>query len=173
MNMASARILSFLRNRGGAAAAEMALIMPLLLVLMFGAFETGKFFLDVHTVSKAVRDGARFAARQPFTEMPCGGAAADEANIRNLVRTGTPDIGGTPRPPRLSYWGDPATITVTITCDTTGSYSSASIYATAPGGARNVTVSADVPYDALLGFAGIDTSGLRVRSRSQAAVMGI
>lgn len=170
MTMASARILYFLRSRGGAAAAEMALIMPLLLVLMFGAFETGKFFLDVHTVSKAVRDGARFAARQPFTEMPCGGAAADEADIRDLVRTGTTADNGEPR---LSYWSDPATITVTITCDTTGSYSSASIYATAPGGARNVTVSADVPYDALLGFAGIDTSGLRVRSRSQAAVMGI
>lgn len=168
--MTSAHILSFLGNRSGAAAAEMALIMPLLLVLMFGAFETGKFFLDAHTVAKAVRDGARFAARQPFTEMPCGGAAVDEANIRNLVRTGTPANGGTPR---LSYWSDPATITVTITCDTTGSYSSASIYATAPGGARNVTVSADVPYGALLGFAGIDTSNLRVRSRSQAAVMGI
>jgi Flp pilus assembly protein TadG len=170
MKMARARILFFLGNRSGAAAAEMALIMPLLLVLMFGAFETGKFFLDAHTVSKAVRDGARFAARQPFAEMPCGGAAAREANIRDLVRTGTTDGSGDPR---LSYWSDPATITVTIICDTAGSYSSASIYATAPGGARNVTVSADVPYDALLGFAGIDTSGLRVRSRSQAAVMGI
>ena len=91
----------------------------------------------------------------------------------DLVRTGTPDTNDTTTPPRLSYWSNPATITVTITCDTTGSYSSASIYTTTPGGARNVTVFADVPYDALLGFAGINTSGLRVRSRSQAAVMGI
>jgi len=164
------RLSSLLRDRSGAAAAEMALIVPILLVLLFGAFETGKFFLDSHTVSKAVRDGARFAGRQPFAEMPCGGAAADEASIKNLVRTGTTANGGTPR---LSYWSDPATITVTITCDTTGSYSTASIYALAPGGARNVTVSADVPYDALLGFAGIDTGNLRVRSRSQSAVMGI
>ncbi len=169
MSMARQRS-SIADNSSGAAAAEMALIMPILLVLMFGTFETGKYFLDAHTVAKAVRDGARFAARQPFSEMPCGGPAADEANIRNLVRTGTTANGGTPR---LSYWGNPATITVTITCDTTGSYSTASIYTTTPGGARNVTVFADVPYDALLGFAGINTSGLRVRSRSQAAVMGI
>ena len=171
--MPCAGVTSMFRSRSGAAAAEMALITPLLLVLMFGAFETGKYFLDSHTVAKAVRDGARFAARQPFSEMPCGGPATDEANIRHLVRTGTPDTNDTTTPPRLSYWSNPATITVTITCDTTGSYSSASIYTTTPGGARNVTVFADVPYDALLGFAGINTSGLRVRSRSQAAVMGI
>ena len=160
-------IPSLMRENRGAAAAEMALVLPFLVALMYGAFETGKYFLDAHTVQKAVRDGARYAARQSFTEMPCGGTATDETDIKDLVRTGTTADGGTAR---LSYWTNPATITVTIVCDTTGTYSTAGIYAGATGGARRVTVFADVPYDSLFG---ITTSSISVRGQSQAAVMGI
>ena len=56
----------------GAAAAEMALVLPLLILIMFGSFEMGNFFWESHIANKAVRDGARFAARQNFTDMPCG-----------------------------------------------------------------------------------------------------
>lgn len=145
----------------------MALVLPLLMVLMFGSFELGKFFLDAHTVQKAVRDGARYAARQPFTEMPCGGPAADEAEIRNLVRTGTTAAGGTPR---IGYWTDPATITISISCDTTGTYSAAGVYRVIAGGARRVTVNASVPYNTLLG---VQFVGATVNAQSESAVMGI
>ena len=84
------RLISLWRDRNGAAAAEMALVAPLLLILMFGSFEVGKFFWDEHLVTKAVRDGARFAARQSFASMPCGGPATNEAQIRNVVRYGNP-----------------------------------------------------------------------------------
>lgn len=161
--MARARLWS---DRNGAAAAEMALVLPLLLVLLFGSFEMGKYFLDAHTVQKAVRDGSRFAGRQPFSEMPCGGPAADETQIRNLVRTGNVNGGN----PRISYWTNPATITVTVACDSGGTYSNAGIYTAVGGGARRVTVSASIPYTSLFG---LSFGGTQVNAQSQAAVMGI
>lgn len=166
--MAMRRALrSIIADKGGVAAAEMALVTPLLVTLMFGSFELGRYFLDSHVVAKGVRDGARFAGRQPFTEMPCGGTATDETDIKDLVRTGTTTDGAASR---LSYWTNPATITVTITCDSTAAYTASGIYVNATGGARRVTVAAAVPYVSLFGF----TLGtLTVPGRSQAAVMGI
>ncbi|WP_246104837.1 TadE/TadG family type IV pilus assembly protein [Sphingomonas xanthus] len=153
--------------RSGAAAAEMALVLPILITILFGSVELGRYFMDSHVVAKAVRDGARFAGRQPFTEMPCGGTATKESDIKNLVRTGTTANGA---PARISYWTNPATITVTITCDSTAAYTSSGIYANASGGARRVTIVAAVPYATLFGFS---ASGLNVPGRSEAAVMGI
>lgn len=158
---------SIVEGRSGAAAAEMALVLPVLITLLFGSFELGRYFLDSHVVAKAVRDGARFAGRQPFTEMPCGGPAADETDIKDLVRTGTTTDGA---PARLGYWTNPATITVTITCDSTAAYTTSGIYTNATGGARRVTVTAAVPYVTLFGFT---LGGLTVPGRSDAAVMGI
>jgi TadE-like protein len=67
------RFLSaFLRDERGAAAAEMALMTPLLLILMFAPFELGNFYWSQHKVTKGVRDAARFAARQPFDTLVCG-----------------------------------------------------------------------------------------------------
>jgi Flp pilus assembly protein TadG len=154
-------------DRSGAAAAEMALVVPLLVILLFTAFEFGNYALHVHTVQKAVRDGARFAARQSFVGMPCGGTATNESQIKNIVRTGTTATGGTPR---LWYWTDPATITVAVACDTASSYSNSGIYATVGTGARRVTVTASVPYSSLVGFG---LGAINVTSQSQAAVMGI
>ncbi len=146
----------------------MALVAPLLIGLMFGSFELGKYFLDQHVVAKAVRDGARYAARQSFTTMPCGGTPTADTQIKNLVRTGTAASGGTAR---LPYWTDAATITVTVTCDTSGAYTG--IYTGLTGGARRVTVAATVPYTSLFGGVGFSVTGLNVVAQNQAAVMGI
>jgi Flp pilus assembly protein TadG len=154
-------------DKKGAAAAEMALVLPFLTVMLFGSFELGKYFMDAHRAQQAVRDGARYAGRQGFVDMPCGGPAANEPAINNLVRTGTTAPGGTPR---LSYWTNPATITVTITCSTGQTYSSAGIYAAATGGARRVTVNATIPYTTLFGFR---LSGANINAQSESAVMGI
>jgi Flp pilus assembly protein TadG len=45
---------SLVRNENGAAGAEMALMVPLLVILMFGSFEMGNFFWNEHKVVKAV-----------------------------------------------------------------------------------------------------------------------
>lgn len=145
----------------------MILITPLLLILLFGAVEIGRYFLDEHVALKAVRDGARFAARHKFSEMPCGGQPAKAAQIRNLIRFG--NITGTGNP-RLRYWTSGAGITFSIAC-TTGTWSG--IYSENPQGAPVVTVSATIPYVSLFGGLGFDISGLRLRAEAQSAVMGI
>lgn len=154
-------------NSSGAAAAELALLLPFLVLLMFGSFEMGKFFLDAHTVQKAVRDGARYAARQSFSQMPCGGTATNETAIKNLVRTGTTQSGGNPR---VSYWTDPATITISIICDSGQTYSTTGVYTGVTNGARRVNIGVSVPYNTLFG---LNFPGAAVNARNEAAVMGI
>ena len=162
-------VLYLLRgNKEGVAAAETAMVTPILLALLFGGFEIGKYFLDEHVVMKAVRDGARYAGRQGFATMPCGGTATNETAIKNFVRFG--NIAGTGNP-RLPYWTNNSTITVTITCDSSGTYTG--IYAGLTGGAKRVLVNATIPYGSLFGAVGFDVTTLNVVGQSQAAVMGI
>lgn len=149
-----------------AAAAEMALVSPLLIILMFGAFELGNYFLSEHVVVKAVRDGARFAGRQKFADMPCGGTSAKETEIKTLVRTGT--LSGTT--PRLNGWTNDGTITITIACPAIGTYSG--IYAGRTD-VPTVVVSAAVPYNSLFNSLGFSSSALLLNAQSQSAVMGI
>jgi len=54
-----------IRDESAAAAAELVLALPLLLVLIWGPIEIGNYFLDEHMLIKGVRDGATFLAHQP------------------------------------------------------------------------------------------------------------
>lgn len=169
--MTSLRLLAagFRRDDCGSSAVEMALVTPMLLVLMLGSFELGKFFLDEHTLAKAMEDGARFASRQPFTEYTgCAPSSTVVQNTRNVSRTGQVASGGTPR---LNYWTNQATITVSVTCDTTGTYSG--IYKGGSLGAPVVTVSAAVPYTPLFARMGFSSVALTLRAQAQAAVSGV
>jgi Flp pilus assembly protein TadG len=163
---------ALIRNENGAAAAEMALVTPLLLIIMCGAFELGNFFLNEHILVKAVRDGARFAARQNFSNYPsCSGSVADPllTNTRNVVKTGLLS-GGTDR---LPYW-TATTINVTMSCSTTaGGQTMSGIYRGRTSGAPIVTVSATVPYTPVLKSFGFRGIGLNLNATQQAAVMGI
>ena len=163
------RLVAFRHDRSAAAAAEMALVTPLLLTLLLGAVELGKYFLDVHVVSKAVRDGARYAARQTFTDYPaCSPSATLIANTRNLTRTGQVASGGSAR---LDYWTDGiSTVNVSSTC-TTGTYSG--IYSDLAMGAPVVEVSATVDYVPLVAAFGFDATGLKINAQSQSPVTGI
>ena len=103
------------RNERGAAAVEMALVTPLLLILMVGGLEIGNYFMDEHRLVKAVRDGARYAARKDFTffatcdAAPSGTVASD---TENLVRTSLL-ANGTDQLANLS-----GAVTVTTRCST-------------------------------------------------------
>ena len=68
---------SFLANRSGTAAVEMALSLPIILVLIFSTFEGAHFLWSQHKVIKGVRDGARYAARLPFSKYPCATGVPD------------------------------------------------------------------------------------------------
>jgi hypothetical protein len=61
--------------------------------------------------------------------------------------------------------------TVTIACDNSSSYGTGGIYSEFPNGAPVITVSADVPYTPLFGWA-LGGLGLNSSAQSQAAVIG-
>lgn len=178
-SMQASKVLA--NDRSGAAAAEMAMVLPLLLVLMFGSFEVARYFLDEHVVLKAVRDGARFASRQGFANYPCPSTVVDptvEANTRNLVRYGkvTP---GVQDQPRLGYWnatvaGGAPSITVTLTCPskTVGTETLSGLYTGPTTTVPVVTVHAIVEFRPMFGALTMGDRIVRLTAESQATVMG-
>ena len=133
---------SLLRDRRGAAAAEMALVAPLLIGLMLGSVEIGNFFWNQHTLEKGARDGARYAARQSMSNYSaCTGAPAGTVvdDTKTIVRTGTLDSNANAL---LPNWTD-ATFSVTMSCSTSlttasGSEAPKGIYANVTTGAPTV-----------------------------------
>jgi Flp pilus assembly protein TadG len=162
------RRLSYLRDARGTAAAEMALMLPLLVMLIFGTFEGGYFLWSEHKVVKGVRDGARYAARQNFTDFICSTNTIDPTvvdDVKNLTRTGTADGSGNDAVPG---WTN-ADISVTLSCDDA---TDTGIYAKV-GTAPRVKVSASVVYQSLFSTLGFDTTSIHLNASAQAAVMGI
>ena len=54
-------LISLLRCRSGAAAGEFAMIVPLLMIVMLGIIDTGRYMWDVNRAEKATQAGARVA----------------------------------------------------------------------------------------------------------------
>jgi Flp pilus assembly protein TadG len=186
--MRIARALIF--DTRAAAAAEMALVTPFLLALMFGAFELGNLFLDEHALEKQVRDGARFAARlelsddyscstDPSTVFKLGDEAADD--IIKVTKDGVTSGDGNPR--WTSYWdrqcnNSTPTLAVTVRCvnkadidtDDTGS---TGIYSGLDGQIPVVRVAGAVKYRSVLAAIGLDATNVCLRAESEAAVQGL
>lgn len=160
----------FFREKSGSAAVEMALVTPLLMILMFGSFELGNYYLDNHVVVKAVRDGARYASRQAFTKFTCPSTvdATVAGNIRNVTRIG--NIAGTGTP-RLPSWTD-GTITVSVRCVSNTANTYSGIYDDFPN-VMIVKVNATVPYASLFKVIGFNSATININASSEAAVMGI
>jgi Flp pilus assembly protein TadG len=160
----------------GAAAAEMALVAPLLCVILFGSVELGSLFYNEHILDKAVRDGARYAARQGFTNYGCSGAPSGTvvANTRALVRTSLLS-GGNDRFADI----EDNDITLSTSCATTATGVSSTenmlgIYRGAASGAPIITVTAVVDYTPVIGAGfGFSGAGWRLHASQQAAVTGI
>lgn len=159
----------------GTAAVELALITPMLLILMMGAFELGNYFVSEHILVKGLRDGAVYAARQNIlTNYDCSAGTPTVptgivTNTENIVRSGQLSGG----PDRLPNWSS-ATFTITVNCATTaGSSTMSGIYALNGGKAPVLTVSAQVPYRTLLGSVGVDVGNFKLGGSEQAAATGI
>lgn len=177
---------AFKRHQGGAAATEMALVIPLLLVIMFGGLEAGHYFYTEQKIIKAVREGARYAGRLPFSEFTCSSGATScptgtecsttrAAEIQEITRTGLL-VGGTPL---ISNWSN-TDIKVKVCRNpafTGGIFASLTDTSdpSAPlnNGAFIVTVSATAKYPSLFESLGILDSTRSVNASAQAAVMGI
>ncbi|MBA3511797.1 TadE/TadG family type IV pilus assembly protein [Sphingomonas sp.] len=161
-------------DRAGSAAAELALALPLLLILMFGSFEVGYYFLSEHVVQKSVRDAARYASRLPMTSYPgCAPSATALTQIQRVAKAGDPDgdaDGDGTQDKRLEGWTADTMTTVRVTCDTSGTYTG--IYSELAQGVPVVTVIAQVPYNSLFGALGIVDPSLVLNAQSQSAVFG-
>jgi Flp pilus assembly protein TadG len=164
-------LLSLTRSQSGSAGAEMALVMPLLLLLMFGSFELGNYFYSEHVVAKAVRDGARFASRSFSLDASCSTPPIGVVtSTKEVTRTGQVSGGSA----RLAGWTNAARVTVTLTCATSGGYVNNGIYKGLTGGIRVVKVTAAVPYTSLFATLGLtDGDSLMLNASSEAPVMGI
>jgi Flp pilus assembly protein TadG len=153
----------------------MALIAPLLLAIMFGATEMGNYFWNEHTLLKAVRDGARFAARQSFSNYTaCSGSPGGTvvSDTQNVVMYGY--LSGSSNP-KLTPNISASNITVTTSCATTvNSQTMSGLYKSQPNGAQIVIVAATVNYRPILATAfGWSSFGTHLNATSQAAVTGL
>ena len=150
----------------------MALVLPLLLMMMFSSLEVGNYFMNEHTLVKAVRDGARFAGRQSFTNYTaCSGSPGGTVvnDTRNVVMRGYLS-GGTIITPNIQA----ADIDVTTSCMTTaGGETMGGIYTGRTSGAQIVTVTASVDYRPVVSVFGFKGLGLELNAASQAAVAGM
>jgi Flp pilus assembly protein TadG len=177
------------RNSRAAAAAEMALVTPFLLALMFGAFELGNLFMDEHALEKQVRDGARYGARlelsddyscssDPTTVFKDPDAADD---IIKVTKDGVTTGDGNPR--WTDYWsrqcnGATPTLEVTIRCvnkssidtDDTGN---TGIYSGLDGQIPVVHVAGAVKYRSVLSAVGFDATNVCLTAESESAVQGL
>jgi Flp pilus assembly protein TadG len=101
---------SRIRQRG-VATIEFAICAPVLLLLMLATAEVGRMLIQYNTLSKAVRDGARYTARDAANGTTGTVLITNTVrnNTRNLVVTGTMAGTGTPLLPGLTV----ATVTVT------------------------------------------------------------
>lgn len=160
------------RSADGSAAVEMALVMPLLLAILCGSFELGNYFLNEHTLVEAVRDGARFAARQSFSNYStCSGSPGGTvvSDTQNVVKKGL--LSGSDY--RVANWSA-FTISVTMSCTTSaGGQTMSGIYSTRATGAPVVTVAASGPYYSVLHAFGFRGVSYNLYASQQAAVAGI
>jgi Flp pilus assembly protein TadG len=82
------------KDRSGAAGVEFALVLPLLVVLAFGAIEIGWMIWQHAIITKGVRDGVRYLTRVPVTCTAAGTggtfSATDKQTAINLVKAGDP-----------------------------------------------------------------------------------
>jgi hypothetical protein len=144
--------------------------------------------MNQHALVKAVRDGARYAARQNFTNYTgCSGniptpgtAGTANENTKLIVRKGTLDSTA---PDLLPNWST-ATFSATVSCTATANgQPMLGIYRSRFGGTCNgsasngcaqvVTVSVALTYQPILGILGFTGRGLHINAASQAAVTGI
>lgn len=105
-------LVSLRDDQAGSVLVETALVIPVLFLLGFGAFEFGNIFYEYQSVTTGVRDAARYLARAPL-----GSAATSDcveainnlsAAAQNLAVSG--DVH-TAAPARVPGWA-PAHVTV-------------------------------------------------------------
>jgi Flp pilus assembly protein TadG len=112
---------TFVRHERGLVVIELAIVLPLLVLIMFATAELGRALYQYTTLTKAVESGARFYASNPGTS---------ETTIKNLVVFASPTNTGKPVLPK--FGSDNGSVTV-------------------DSDAGHITVSADYNFDPIIG----------------------
>ena len=154
------------RDQNGAAAAEMALIIPLALALIFTTFEGAYYMICEHRVVKGVRDASRYAARLDLSNYACPGGtfSGSTATVQNLARTGLLSGGSA----AVSGWVN-SDVTIAVSCLSGQS----GIYAATGGNAPRVSVSTRVVYPSLMGSMGFTAATIYIGAAAQSPVIGL
>lgn len=97
------------RNERGVAAVELALLMPIFLLIGYATAEYGRALYQFNILSKSVRDGAQYLARFGTVAGVMSPTAAQLTVARNLVVYGAPTSTGSTLLPGMT------TANVTIT----------------------------------------------------------
>lgn len=86
------------RRQRGLAAVEMAILVPVFLLLMLGTAEFGRAIYEYNTLTKAVREGARFLSARALNGAGVVDMSTDDQlTAQRLVVYGNPGGTGTPR----------------------------------------------------------------------------
>jgi Flp pilus assembly protein TadG len=83
------RVMRFARNERGVQLAEMAIVLPLFIILFATTAEFGRFFYEYSTLAKAARAGSRYLATASVN-------TDEDARARNIVVYGNPEGKGSP-----------------------------------------------------------------------------
>lgn len=131
------RTMARLRHdRHGTAIVETAIILPVVVLLLFGLMEVGHALQQQHVLAKSVRDAARYLARVPLA-CPAGGDpnwATARTAAQHLAATGQLSGGS----PLVQGWTEASFTVADPVCET---WSGRAV--------QKITVSADVPYQDL------------------------
>lgn len=155
------RIKNLAQRREGTAAVEFAILMPVMLLLLFGGIEIGRMLVDYHAVTKSVRDATRFLTRVGLTcpgTTPVSGpisnyidSASNETIARNLAISGSVDNPTSASDYLLKYWTNANAISITVDCIANGGQY-AGVFTSRPL-IPQITMSANVPFALLAGGA--------------------
>ena len=87
----------FRRDEQGIQLLELAIVLPILLMLFGAVAEFGRYFYEYTTVAKGARAGARYLTSKSVTS-----STNWQANAKNIVVYGNPAGSGTPLLPGLT-----------------------------------------------------------------------
>ena len=83
------KLFCFAREERGAQLVELAIVLPIFLMMFGAAAEFGRYFYEYTTLDKAARAGSRYLANAAVN-------AAEDKIAKNIVVYGNPDGTGTP-----------------------------------------------------------------------------
>lgn len=157
------RLRNAARDDSGATIIEMAVVVPVIMLIGLGVLEFGNFFYNYQLIQNGVRDAARFAASMPYPP-----SAALPSEVQNLAVTGLP-AGGTAR---VAWWA-PSDVSVSYSTIPNAILENGKTAYRYAGPVPVVEVSTSVPYAALGFLDFLNITSLTVQASHQERVIGV